>query len=426
MTALYQRLASWLDSTSGKVFSMLFLALVLASFYVLLQPQRQKSTWVAPYYSASANQSFGGPMLIDSAQLAKFDALDDVKLEDRFQFTASSNLRPHLYNEIGYTYLVQAAHFIFPFLGQQAAIKVFQCLIHFLLVGLILFSPQIDARVKLGVFLLFGLNPLVLKFVVFNFYYFWQCIPAFLLGSIMVGQHKQGFLLLPILLLPFSLLARVTPVGLAALSVYYAYKRIGWHMAVGIFIFTLSVYNMTHQSGTVRNPYHTMYVGLGAYSNPEGIKLSDNEGYKLYRSSTGQELNASIGGNIYKPEVMESYKAILKKKVNKIFQEHPGMFLRNAIANSLASCSVGYVVGLPDFANYIISLSGLLILIFLAVGGQYWAIIALVLFSGTFTWFYPPIPAYMFANYATLGFAIPLSINHIYSKFGKRKKLLNL
>lgn len=405
---------------------MLVLALALAAFYVVLQPQRQKSTWVAPYYSAAPNLAFGGPMLVDTAQLAAFDALDNVKLEDEFQFTASTNLKPHVYNENGYAYLVQFAHFLFPFLGQQAAIKVFQCLIHFLLVGLILFSPTIGPRVKLGIFLLYGLNPLVLKFVVFNFYYFWQSIPAVLLGSIIVGQRRSVLLLLPILLLPFSLLARITPIGLAALAIFYAYRRLGWQMAAGIFIFTLSIYNIAHQSATVRNPYHTMYVGLGAYPNPYGIKLSDNEGYALYKAQTGQELNASIGGNIYQPVVMEAYKSILQARLSKILHDHPGLFVRNAIANSLASCSVGYVVGLPPIANYFIAFTGLLVLLFLALGGQYWAIVALVLFSGTFTWFYPPIPAYMFANYATLGFALPLAVSHIHTKFSKRNKLLVL
>jgi hypothetical protein len=144
-----------------------------------------------------------------------------------------------------------------------------------------------------------------------------------------------------------------------------------------------------------------MYIGVGAYPNPYGIQLSDDSGYQLYEMRFGETLSASLGGNLYLPEVYKTYRVLTKEVVLKQVQERPLLYLRNAVTNFAAAFSSGYINRAPSYVNYLSALLGVLLLWLLLRRDRY-IVLAIALISATYCLYYPPIPAYMYGNYLLL------------------------
>ena len=166
-------------------------------------------------------------------------------------------------------------------------------------------------------------------------------------------------------------------------------------------------------------PWHTMYVGIGAYKNPYNIQLADEEGYKFFYNQTGKKMNST---NINDPQLIDEYYQILKKEYFRILSENPKLAIKNALLNIFQSYSIGYKVGNERIA-YASAFLGLLMIVLLLYSKQYVLFLAIGLLSGSFTPYYPPIAAYMYGSYILLVVAFIHIIEYLLAYKHKFKKV---
>lgn len=382
--------------------SALLMAVALYVSFYQWREQRMSTNWMAPFLSAAqyldpSQRAF----LMDVDDIEKFKSLDDTALEDTYLFSSAGTPQPYTYYPIGYAYLIKAATLLFPFVGHQVAIILFQSLFHVLLCLGLLSHRALSFRVRMLFLVLYALNPIVLRVVTLNFYYFWQVIPSFgLLYLLLNIKSKLGWAL-TLLSLPLALLARSTTIFISAGFLGYLF----WiRSRVGAIIYTLFLVGIVSwlYVPNDKNPWHTLYAGVGGYTNPDKIALSDESSYALYQKHTGVPLNPSIGGNFYDPAVQETYTAITQQEYLAVLKEHPVLLAKNAVAYFFAAFSVGYVNKAPDWLNYLIAVSGFIFFVLLGYHKKYLLLAAMILGIGGFVLYYPPIPAYMYGNYVLL------------------------
>ena len=364
--------------------------------------QRMSANWMAPFLSAAQNLRPGErTFLIDLADVKNFKSLDDVASEDKYRFQASADLQPYIYDPIGYPYLIKAATLLFPWAGHQLAIILLQSLAHLVLCWCVVSGRNLSGCFRLLFFLLYALNPVVLRFVTFNHYYFWQVIPSFWLLFLALGiRRKIGWGLL-LTTLPLVLLARPTTVfiTLACIVALYQYRS-GWLATAYVLAFALLVGWLYVPNQ--KNPWHTMYVGVGGYENPHGIALSDESAYALYEQEKKVPLNASTGGNYFEPSVQRQYRQITQEAYLSVFRESTLLLVKNAVAYFFGSFSLGYVNKGADWLNYLISASGLVFFLLLLRRRQYRLLLWMILGVAGFVFYYPPIQSYVYGNYLLL------------------------
>lgn len=413
--------------TRWKLFPIILiaLALLLTHAYNVSTAFRQSTVWTGPYLSAAANLTWPVSFKIDTKEIERYNDIDDTHQEDRHQFKKSENLVPYTYNELGYVYLVWAAQHLFPFLGDQQAIMLLQALVHLLLCISLISSKAFTKPWCVGFLLLYALNPLVLKYVVFNHYYFWQAVPSLLIVLLTQNTQKRtaSGVYLGLLFLPWAILARTTVVLVVPVILYLLYRRssrLSLFLAVAYCGLVVGFFYKPSQ----KNIWHTAYVGTGAYQNPYGVKLNDEDGFKLYEKAFGTKLSGATGGNVYDPETYRRYRMLGKKTVIAQFSESPLLYLKNALANTLGAYGLGYVSGKPDGLNYLLAFLGAFMFVFLVFSKQWIILISVGLLSVSFTPYYPPLPAYMYGNYALL--ATGLANGLLFIRKRGQKRLLYL
>lgn len=386
--------------------------------------QRMGTNWMGPYLSAAqALDPMKGVFLVDLEDVQRFKYLDDAHLEDAYRFSNVGNHKPFLYGSPGYSYLIKAATLLFPFAGHQTAIILLQCLFHLLLCFGILSTRSLSFRFRLLFLILYALNPLVLRFVTFNFYYFWQVIPSFGILYLYLKVKNKLCWLLILGTLPLVLLTRPTTLfvcGAFLLLLFWHRSRV---FAVGYAVLLAATVVWLYVPAT-KNPWHTFFAGVGGYANPYGISLNDEDAYALYQKHTGIKLNASTGGNFYDSSVQQEYTAITQHEYLTILEKSPVLLIKNAVVNFFGSFSVGYVNKASDWLNYLIALSGLAFAAFLAYRRKFHIMIFLTLGVVGFVFYYPPIPAYMYGNYLLLVWGlIEVLISFKSGSFVEPKKL---
>lgn len=265
-------------------------------------------------------------------------------------------------------------------------------------------SPSIV--IALGFVLLYGINPVIIYFVTFPFYYFWQVVPSFVLvlllmkGEDTLRPTLQRITIFALcVLIGLVVLARPTtlPLSLFTLGVALLIAKRKKTILVGAIV--AAIIGSSAFIPPQRNFWHTAYIGVGAYPNPFGVQgLSDNFGYALFERKTGHPINASLGGNMYDPVVMDRYKKIARDEYMRMVREQPAIFVRNAALNILQSYAVGYVNGAPAWVHYLSALLGLCVMVALLYSYQYLTFIAIGLASGGFSLYFPPIQAYMYGS----------------------------
>ncbi|MDY7394199.1 hypothetical protein UMM65_03020 [Aureibaculum sp. 2210JD6-5] len=382
-----------------KIFFQLILIIIsLIVSYFIVQDKRMSDNWMGPYLSAAHNLEWSGDFKISVNEVNYFKDLD-VESQDSYRFSQSTGLSHYNHNPIGYAYLIRGATFLFPFVGHQMAIILLQCFVFFLINFLFLTLNSFNNKQKWLFLILFTVNPIILRFVTFNFYYFWQIIPSVLFGYLILCKKPNSAVLsIMILLLPFIILTRPTVVFALLIALFLLYKRTSLLFLTSSTIYIVLISFWLFQP-IKKNIWHTIYTGLGAYTNSYNIKLNDNTTYKLYENKTGKKLNASIGGNYYNNDIINEYTEITKSETLKIFNKSPMLFIKNAIVNTLQGFSIGYINKAGDNINYIISFTGFLLACLLLYFKKYLWFLMIGLSIGSFTLYYPPIQAYMYGAY---------------------------
>lgn len=367
------------------------------------------AVWYGPYLSAAVNLKWGGPFLYSLEETKAFRELShDERLQYRFHVT--DPVQTYNHNPIGYAYFIALAKKVFFWLPDVPAVQAMQALLHVLLcLGVTTALPSIGKRT--GFLLLYALNPLVLYYVTFPFYYFLQAIPSFALVALLVrgkngyrGLDRSAVILFVLLgaILGLVVLTRPTTIFAAVASLVLVIRRVRPLPWVAAAIAAFLLVTITGHSPSQKNVWHTAYIGIGAYSNTYMKGLSDDNGYHLYESVTGDPLVASLGGNYYDPDTMERYIQITRAEYLRILRADSWLLLRNAVTNTAQGFSIGYLVDAPLPVNYAIAISGFLVALFLVIGQQFIIVFLVLLTIGGFSPIYPPIPAYMYGAYLLL------------------------
>ena len=311
----------------------------------------------------------------------------------------------------GYVLVALVSQSIFPFLGDLRAIIYFQIIIHLILCLFIVNFILLTNFKRFAFILFYAANPLIIHFTTFPFYYFWTFIPSFFMAVLIVKEKWRNwwiFFAIPIML--FSLLIRPTTLFLTLLFfvIAFFFSKSNKFRVSTIFAFILFIIGVNWLSMVQKKslPWHTIYVGLGAYSNQSGIeKLADSEGYRYFYEKTDIKINTNaINGNWRDPKIKQKYFEVLKNRYFEIVAQSPLKILKNAFANTLQVFSIGYVVERP-LLTWINTLVGFLMLVFFVYTRQFIWILAILASAGTFCLYFPPIPAYNFAAYLLLVFA---------------------
>lgn len=392
---------------------LVLIVLALLTAFFVTRNHRMSANWMGPYLSAAHNLEWGGEFNINVDEVKYFKELNTAE-QDNYKFKKRDDLVHYNHNPIGYAYLIKGATMIFPFAGDQMAIILLQSLVYFLICFLFLRFSNLTLKQKWLFLFLFAVNPIILRFVPFNFYYFWQIIPSVLFAYLILNKTpNKTITFILIILLPFTYMTRPTLIFTLFFIGYLLYKKINVKYTFFSMLYVVLLASWLYQP-TKKNIWFTIYTGIGAYENKYNIALNDNTTYKLYEDKTGKKLNASVGGNYYSNEVIEEFTKITKDKVMAIFKETPFIFIKNGIINTLQGYAIGFLNKGGDFVNYLIAFMGLVYIIILLYFKKYIWFLMIGFSLGTFTLYYPPIQAYMYGVYLLIVLSFISIFNCIY------------
>jgi len=291
---------------------LVFLVIVF-SCWALNNPKHQDAIWLGPYFSGAANLDRDYKnWRVDFELIDEFDETDPIE-QDSFRFSSSSsdNLVPYNYNSVGYLYVSWISRNIFFWTGDIKAVEWVQILIHAAL-SLIVIRLYKEYVSKYVLLLLYAVNPLIIYFVTFPYGFFWTVLPSFFFILLYKKREAPSWLLLFVIPILLGLSFSVRSTTLFFLLFMYAWMFFKFRKPLIVMSFLLTILftflfnSFSHQ----KNPWFTMYVGLGAYPNEYVHQLSDNEGYKLFKNETGTKLTFSKNGNYYQESIQDQFHSI--------------------------------------------------------------------------------------------------------------------
>jgi len=386
---------------------------VVLSVALFSNKSTQGINWTFSYFSGAANFEKLFDWKIspsDFENVKKLGNTSELKNYIDYKHKKTDDLVLNTVNNYGYVLVAVASQKIFLFLGDLRGVIYFQLIIH-IIISLFLINFILSSPLKKLFFILFyAANPLVIYFTTFPFYYFWMFIPSFFTVVLILKEKWRNwwvYIAIPILL--FSLLIRPTTLFLMIFFFIFAFffakpNRLKISVVFAFCLFIVGASSVLSLSAS--KPWHQMYIGIGAYPNKFGVtELSDNEGYKYFYQKTNTVINTdAINGNYNDPIVREQYFNTLKSRYFEILIEKPSILLLNGLVNTLQVFSIGHIVDRP-LLNLINTLVGFLVFTFLIFTRQFVWVLAILASAGTFSLYYPPIPAYNFAAYLLLVFA---------------------
>lgn len=406
---------------------LVFIVVVVSSF-LFRNHAVQSINWTYPYASGAANISFPLQWRISASE---YDSL--VKLGPREYMAHRHQRTPETiineYNSFGYVLVVFIARNVFFFAGDMDATVWLQILVHALIVVSI-FS-MLDKRKRILFLLLYGVNPFVLHFVTFPFYYFWTVVPCYFFCWAYLGKKQAGYWLLPATIaLYLSFLIRPTTVFVIAGFYLWLFIRAGKRMRVFtgtcflLFVCGAIAFNgkPKHAVKDESTLWHTAYIGFGAYTNPDSIKLSDESGYEAYFKATGKSISTNpVAGTYTSFEERNAYFGFQKQRYIETATKHKFLTLKNAFFNTLLSYGAGYFIG-HWMLTLISMLFGTCVIGFILYRRYYLLGLCILLYAGAYVVFYPPIAAYHFGAFLPLFIVFVFGASEILQRFGKKKE----
>jgi|SaaInl8_200m_RNA_FD_contig_121_75080_length_9522_multi_5_in_0_out_0_4 hypothetical protein len=363
--------------------------------------QTMTSFWVGPVLSAAVNFDWSNlNMYVNWDEIEIFAKLSKDEFWE-YNFINTNDLMKYDYLAKGLVLLIILSKKIFFFAGDMEALQYLQYLVH-IVISIFTLSLFEKKYQKILFFILYAINPLVLWVVNYPFYYFWSVIPSFIFVYWYFKKDISfGLLSAFSVILAYIYITRPTVLLLIILFyILFSFKN-GFKKAFFGFIIFFGLISIAPNLSI--GPWHTMYIGIGAYSNPYNVKLDDEDGYSYYKKQTGKVVSS---GNIMVTKVKNDYYNILKERYMQIIQERPLMLLKHCVLNTIQAYSFGYSNSLNQkFGNKIIYFSlliGTIIILLLLYTKQYILFLAIGFASGSFTLYYPPILTYMFGNFILL------------------------
>lgn len=382
-------------------YMMLVVIAILVATLLFWNQGSQTSAWIYPYFSGAANLGFDLTWKIDAVAYSEFAQLSYAEqVEYKFVRGQPGDLASYAILDRGYMFIVWFAQVLFFWLPSIKAVVWFQVVFHIISVLWILWLLKTKKQ-KLIFFFAYAINPLVIHFVTFAYHYYWQILPALLWISYEAGYlrplGRKIYWILVIMGMVF-LIRQSTLLLLLFILSYWVWKERSIHTWIALSV--MLVFALTFKNPS--QPWHTAYIGLGAYSNEAGIMLSDDSGFELFETKTGVKIDTTPpNGNYYNDINRSVYYDILRKEYIKYVTQHPGDVVRNALTNLAQSFSFGYVTKSIKF-SYLSALLGTLVALLMIWRGMYLRMALLLMGVLGFVVYFPPIPAYMFGNYLLL------------------------
>lgn len=381
----------------------LFITIFMLNF--LDKNQMQSPNNVTPYLSGAVNLEFGEGWMVNPDDIEKFDSLTPKeRIEYQFKPSDDDSLREYKFNAVGFLYIVYFAKKIFFWQGDLEAVKSLQQLLHLTISILILYLLKSN-RDRVLFFGLYVINPLVLWYVNFPFYYFWQSIITSILALYTLSNIRvKNYIFLIATLFALIFITRPSTLFIALFTLgYIAYRerllKIG---ALAIALFFILSFSMRAES--VNEPFHTMYTGVGAYPNSYEVKLDDVASYSKFEEATGEKIVAGVTQN-EDIELYQKYVEFIKGEYLNILSQSPLLLLKNAILNTLEAYGFGYKNGDFMILNYLSAGVGLVLITLLLKFREYALFFAIGFSSISFTPYIPPFVGYMFASYILIAIA---------------------
>ena len=397
--------------------SLLYIFLIFITIFVLNvfeRNQMQSANCTSAYLSGAANWSLSEGWRVNIDEMNHFNTLSaSEKMNYRFEQTDETI--SYNYNAIGLLYIDLVARTLFFWQGDLQSLVTLQQIFHLIFSFSILFLLQ-SLWKKIAFFFFYAVNPLILYLVDFPYYYFWQIVPTgiFLL-YILRGRNINNMIYLLSIL--FSLIVIIRPSTLFIIMFvlfFIAYKErvfLKGFLALSLF-FSLT---FILKPDSVNQPWHTMYIGVGAYSNEYNITLSDSDGFKKFEKERGKTI-LGCSTNLTNNEIYEEYIGdFIKKEYFNIMHDSPELLIRNAFFNIFQSYGFGHKAN-KEWINYVSIVFGLLLISMLLYYKEYLLFLVIGIASISFSPYYPPIAAYMFGSYILIIYAWIVSVNNILRK----------
>ncbi len=252
----------------------------------------------------------------------------------------------------------------------------------------------------------YGLNPLVLYFVGFAWYTFWQAVPsAFVCAYLLNRRLRFGLVTLPIaVLFGFVYLTRPTILAVGLLFALLLMLREGFRLGLAfLLLFLFCSMALFRGNAHEKDVFLTAYVGIGAYPNPYVDGLKDENANRLYEEKTGVPIGIQQPRGLYfqSAEARAEFRRLTREAYVRILRKDPVLLVRNAAINFAQSFFLGYFTDSLAL-SYVSAVLGLCVIIILIVTGQFLFLAAVAANSITFTLYCPPIQAYMYGTYVLL------------------------
>ena len=411
----------WLEGFVSRYRLLLYAGLccyTAIALFKLIPNRGMGPSWSVPYFSGAANLETGKgwrflPCEADSIKQAS--GMDFYTY--RFKKGDDQNLRTYRYNASGYVYFIYLSQKIFPFVNEAGSVVILQLLLHTFCCLLLL--QRLKKQLPKFVFLFgYACNPLILYVVTFPFYYFVQVISSFLVLVFYTNKRLSWWQVIPLFLAGcFFLHCRKTvfPLELLICGLFLFRRQfLNASVCLSLLLFFPVLWkNAGFISDRNTGPWHTVFIGVGAYPNPYPYlqTLSDNTGMDLFRTEKDSTISSSLEGKfVYDSSIQDAYLSFAREKYISILKERPLLLLRNAVLNFFQGYSAGHVSNFSFWLNVLISASGAVVFFFLLLRKEYFYLMAIGLSHISFSPFYPPIPVYMFGTYLLLVYAISKAI----------------
>ncbi len=385
---------------NNKVFIFIFITISLLFLLITLDKNKMQSAdCTSAYLSGGANLTLNSGWRINSNEITNFVKLSN-KDKLKYRFHKSEITKPYIFNAIGFVYIDYLARNIFFWQGDLEAIKSFQILIHIILslYILTLFSKIYQKVLFLA---LYVFNPIILYFVNFPYYYFWQVVvTAIFLIYLLKNKRIRYWIFLLSIIFAFIFIIRPSTLFISIfILVVIGYKEKSILNTI-LAIFLMLGTGFLLKGETHNRPWHTMYIGVGAYPNSYGIELVDNYGYKKFEKETG---TVTLGGCKRNDNYIK-YLDFIKDKYFEIIKKSPSLIIKNAILNILESYGLGYKANYL-YINYFSAFIGFILIVLLLYFKEYILFLAIGIASISFTPYYPPLGAYMYGSYILIIYA---------------------
>jgi len=381
--------------------------------------------WTFPYFSGAANLN---TFLKWEISVSDFNSVKSIfgGAYDLSEYKYYKHQRVHdtilnTTNNYGYVLVVWLSQKLFPYWGDIQGVVFLQIFVHIFASFFAIFCLIKKQVYRVIFIILYSANPLIIHFVTFPFYYFWMFIPSLLFASVVMRKEWMCYLLLlsvPILLL--SVFIRPTTFFISILIFIYAFINFNdfrrrMLSVTLLVVFLLGVFFISKNS--TASPWHTMYIGVGAYKNNLGVAdLGDNRGYEYFLHQTGVLINTdAVSGNYNDPEVRGVYMQSLKERYLDMIFEDPFQLIKNAIENGVKVFTIGYLVRYPNL-SWLVNIQGILFIAFLIYLRQYVWFLAVLSTAIGFFWYFPPVPAYNFGAYVLLVLGFMSGMDKVYRK----------